>query len=156
MVGFVEDSNEGYSDPVQTRNEAIVDGGMPIGDDRLVKVAIKIRDKIAEVTKEHEAAVKVLKEQQTAVTNEIVRRLQGRGATQTKTEFGTAFLGERMTATIADDKSFNDFILDTKDLGFYQRRVKVEHLKEYMDAHEGRLPPGVSVYREVTLNLRAK
>jgi hypothetical protein len=166
MVSFIEENDK----PTTGGREAMAasaigehpDDGVAhaeavlIGDDKLVKVALKIRDKIAEVTKEFEAQVKVLKDQQTAVTTEIIRRLNERGATQTKTPFGTAFVGEKMTANIADAATFKSFCLEHQDLDFYQARVKIEHLREYMEANEGRLPPGINVFREVTLNLRAK
>jgi hypothetical protein len=150
MVSFVEDT--GPEDDGRDQKPAADE----IPDDKLVKVAIKIRDRIAEITREHEAQVAVLKEQQTSVTNEIIKRLHTRGATQTKTPNGTAFLGEKMTATIADAAMFKGFCLTEQDLDFYQARVKIDHLKEWMEKHEGRLPPGVNIFREVTLNLRAK
>jgi hypothetical protein len=140
----------------QTRNESIVAGGPPIGDNKLLKVALKIRDAIAEKTKAYDNEVKVLKDQLSQIENEVIRRLQERGSTQTKTEFGTAFLGEKMTCSIADEGAFEAFVIAEKDLAFYQKRVKVEHLREYMTANEGRLPPGLSIFKEVTLNLRKK
>jgi hypothetical protein len=153
MVGFVEeDGDVGTDAAVQARNEDTLNP--EIQDDRLVRVAVKIRDAIAKTTKEYEAAKKVLTDQQAQVEQEIMNRLKKRGATQTKTPAGTAFLGERMTASIADENLFTAFVLDNKDVDFYQKRVKIEHLKEYMDANEGRLPPGINIFREVTLNLR--
>jgi hypothetical protein len=130
-------------------NEAII-----IGDDRLVGVIIKIRDKIADLNKEYEEALKTLREQKQRIENEVIRRLQERGASQTKTGKGTAFLGESMQATIADETQFKRFCLEQADLDFFQSRVKVAHLKEFMDNNEGKLPPGISVFREVTLNVR--
>jgi hypothetical protein len=141
--------DEQATDEQVAHNEAVI-----IGDDRLVRVALKMRARRAELLREFEAADKVIKDQQAEVENEIQRRLIQRGATQTKTAVGTAYLAETMKATIADDATFRSFVLETKDLEWFQKRVKVEHLKEYMK-EKGVLPPGVNVHREFGINIRA-
>jgi hypothetical protein len=125
-----------------------------VTDDRLVVVFIKIRDAIAEVNKEYDARLKVLKDQKDKVGTELLRRLHERGSKQTKTDAGTAFISETMAVTIADEDLFGNFVLAEQDYSFYQKRVKVEHLKEYMKEHEGMLPPGLNVHRELEINVR--
>ena len=126
-----------------------------IGDDKLVRVFVKIRAKRAELSKEYDAADKVLKEQKDAIEAELLARLHVRGATQTKTDEGTAFIKENMTITIADEVAFGSFVIEQQDTAFYQKRAKVEHVQEYMKEHEGRLPPGLSAFRELSINVRA-
>lgn len=126
-----------------------------VTDDRLVAVFIKIRNKVAEVSKEYEAQLDHLKGQQKQVAAEILRRLHERKATQTKTPLGTAFISEQMSITIADESAYGAFVLEQQDPSYYQKRAKVERVKEYMKAHDGELPPGLSVFRELTINVRA-
>lgn len=128
--------------------------GIIYGDDQIVKVVVKMRDRIAAMTKEYDAAVKVVKDQKQQLENELLSRLQQRGATQTKTVFGTAFVDESMKVTIADEGLFQDFVRSSGDLDFYQRRVKIEHLREYLKENGDRLPPGLSVFREVGITIR--
>jgi len=125
-----------------------------IGDDRLVRAIVKMRERIAVMTKEYEEAVKVIKDQRHAVEVELLRRLNERGATQTKTEFGTAFIDEDMKAQIADEAVFMDFVRETGDLDFFQKRVAVKHIKEYMKENGDRLPPGLSIFKEYSVTVR--
>lgn len=124
-------------------------------DERIVAVYIKIRNAIKETTKDYEEALQVLEKQRDQLKAELLRRLHERGATQTKTPNGTAFIAEKMTATIADEGLFGQFVLEQQDTAFYQRRVKIEHLKEYMAENNDALPPGVSIFRELDINVRA-
>src|SRR5580765_3724063 len=124
-------------------------------DDLLVGVFIKIRSKIAAVNKEYDGILEHLRGQQKQVSAELLRRLHERGANQTKTAAGTAFIGEQMSVTIADKTAYGDFVLEQQDYGYYQKRAKVERVKEYMKAHNGTLPPGLSVFRELVINVRA-
>lgn len=126
-----------------------------IGDDKLVRVFRKMREKLREETKVYEAKAKELKESMAVVEAELLRRLQERGAKQTKTEDGTAFISETMTASIADEDQFFGFVRETGDLDFFQKRVSVTHLQEFMKEHKGVLPPGLNIFRELGINVRA-
>jgi len=124
------------------------------GDNRIVKIILKMRDAIAEKTKAYEAEVKVIELQKEQLENELLKRLQSRGSTQTKTEYGTAFLDEQMSVTIADDDLFRSFVLNEQNLDWFQRRVKVETLREYQKENDGRLPPGLSTFRQAKIKIR--
>lgn len=126
-----------------------------ITDDRLVRVFRKIRAAISEKTKAYEQEVAVLKDQQKQIEVELLRRLHDRGATQTKTEDGTAFISETMTANIADEPNFFKFVLEQGDLDFFQRRISITHLKEYMREHGDNVPPGLNIFKELSINVRA-
>jgi hypothetical protein len=130
-------------------NEAIL-----IGDDQLVKVFIKMRTRIAELNEEYAAAIKVVKDQQQMIRAELLHRFQARGSTQTKTQHGTAFIKEEMSITIADESAYGAFVLAENDWSYYQKRAKVERVREYMKEHDGALPPGLSVFRELDINVR--
>lgn len=125
-----------------------------VGDDRLVKIIIKIRDTIAAVNKEYEERLNVLKEQKKLAETEILRRLQERGATQTKTQYGTCFITTKEQFTIADEEAYGEFVKAQGDYTFYQKRAKVERVQEYMNNHDGALPPGLNVFRELEINTR--
>jgi hypothetical protein len=123
-------------------------------DDTLVLVLGKIRDAKEQAGTEYKERLATLKKKEEAVANELLKRLHERGATQTKTPHGTAFVGEDLQTSIADEGAFFKFVRTTGDLDFFQRRIKVQHLREYMQAHEGHLPPGVNVFKQATINLR--
>lgn len=125
-----------------------------VGDDAIVRVYIKIRDTITALNDEYKQRLDHLKGQLGIAEAELLKRLHDRGATQTKTNAGTAFVAETMTVTIADDAAYGAFVLEEQDPTYYQKRAKVERVKEYMGEHNGLLPPGLSVFRQMTINVR--
>jgi hypothetical protein len=126
-----------------------------ITDDKLVKVYRKIRTARAAASREYKAKDEELKAQLALIENTILGRLNERGATSTKTNEGTAFRVENLTSNIADDGPFFGFCIETKDLNFFQRRISIEHLKAYMKKNQGNLPPGLNIFREYGVNVRA-
>jgi hypothetical protein len=117
-------------------------------------VVIKIRNRISEVNAEYDKALAALREQKKEVEMEILRRLQERGATQTKTPSGTSFISQAVTFTIADEDVYGRFVLEQQDYEFYQKRPKQEHVQAWMANNGGALPPGLSVFREYVINTR--
>lgn len=136
--------------------EAVLEAEVEIGDDRIVKAIVKMREAITLETKESDARIKVIKTQKEQLETELLRRLLARGATQTKTTFGTAFIDESVKAQIADEEAFRAFVRESGDLDFYQKRIKVEHLREYMREHGDSLPPGISIFKEQGITVRTK
>lgn len=126
-----------------------------ITDDKLCKVYRRIRAARAQATREYKARDDELKGQLTLIENTILGRLNERGATSTKTTEGTAFRVENVQAAIADDLGFFGFIRQTGDLDFFQRRISIEHLKAWMKANNNTMPPGLNVFREFGVNVRA-
>ena len=125
-------------------------------DNVLVETIIKIRTARSELKKSYEDADAALTAQRDQLDAEMLRRLQERGATQTKTNAGTAFIGEKVTCTIAEPNALYTF-LDTEEdpYGWFQKRILMERLNEYREAHAGGIPPGLSIFRENTINVRA-
>jgi hypothetical protein len=139
-------------DEVQARNEDIL---LPAEQDaRIVKTIVKMRGKVAQLTKECDAAVKVIKDQQAMLEAELLKRLLARGATQTKTDFGTAYIKESVQYTIADGDAYWNFVKASDSPDYYQARVKAEAVRAYQAANEDRLPPGLSSYRENGITVR--
>ena len=91
-----------------------------------------------------------------AVEASLIAAAQAQGVTGFKTEAGTTYLDERMLTSIADDNAFFNFVREQGDLDFFERRVKVAHVKEWMEANGGHLPPGLNVFRELTMKVRRK
>lgn len=139
----------GVANPVEAAEATIA------GDDRLVKVILKIRDKIAEVSTAHDAVLADLKAQKHEVEVELLRRLQERGATSTKTQYGTSYISEKAQYTIADAETFSAFVLNQGNTEFYQARAKVETVKAYMEQNGGQMPPGLNVFRTLEINTMA-
>lgn len=125
------------------------------GDDAVVRVYRKIRDARSRLAKEYKDADAVLEAQLNTAGNELLKRLNERGSKQTKTDEGTAFVVEEMQANIADEVEFRGFVKEQDDLSFFQKRVKKERLVEWMKVNGGRVPPGINIFRELKINVRA-
>lgn len=121
----------------------------------LVRVFVRIRDARSSLKEKYEDEDNKLKSDLRAVENELLRRAQEQGVKQFKTDDGTAYIGEEQHVSMADAEVFRSFVEETGDLLFYEQRVSLGHVKEYMDAHDGKLPPGVNFFRENRMRVRA-
>jgi hypothetical protein len=124
--------------------------------DKLVRRFVTIREARAAFNSEAEKSDKEFKETLKAIEIELLRRAQDEGVEGFKTEFGTTYRDVNMSASFADEDTFYKFVRESGDLEFFERRLKIAHLKEYMENHEGQLPPGINVFREYTMRVRKK
>ena len=143
------------------RKAAVIDGlarlaagasSAPI--DKRVAKFVALRDARATSNKEADQLDQAYKAALAAVEASLIADAQAQGVTGFKTEHGTTYLDERMLTSIADDNAFFTFVKEQGDLDFFERRVKVAHVKEWMDSNGGHLPPGLNVFRELTMKVR--
>ncbi len=116
--------------------------------DRLIEVYIKIRDKRKELKDAFEEKDDELKDQLQLVENELLRRANEQGVTSFKADSGVAYTTETLKANVADKDAFFDFLREEELFDLMQARVSTRTLQEYMDEHDGKVPPGVNVFRE--------
>lgn len=124
--------------------------------DKLIDVYVRIRDKRSEIKKAFEDQDGKLKEQLQVVETELMRRAQEQGVTQFKSDHGLAYTTESMKASIADKGAFSTFLRenDIDPLDIMESRVSTRALQDYMDEHEGAVPPGVNTFREKHVRVR--
>ena len=115
---------------------------MPTTADLIGKY-IELRDEIELRTKAFDVSLLPYKEAMdaisAAVTDEI-NRLEGQSI---KTEKGTAFRQQWTAAKVADRELFMDFVFDGRREGFLTSATSKDAVKEYMEMHNGQLPPGI-------------
>lgn len=99
----------------------------------------------------------------TAEFDEKLKRLEGvvlghmntHGIDNIKTDAGTFYRQESIKPNITDDVAFYGWIVANDAVGdALERRVKVGFVKEFMEAHDGLPPPGISVTREHVVRVR--
>lgn len=122
--------------------------------DQRVARYVKLRDARAAANRDADITDKAYKEALSAIESSLIAAAQLQGVTGFKTAHGTTYLDERMLASVADENAFFSFVKEEGDLDFFERRVKVAHVKEWQEAHDGKLPPGLNVFREVTMKVR--
>lgn len=122
---------------------------------RLANVSMKMRDQLAQMTREYEAQYKELAEKKARVDNEMLRQMQERGVTSEKIEgVGTVYIYKSVKASLADDQAFFSWVKEKDAFDALERRIKSSFVQTYMDDHDGVAPPGLSVFTEVQARMR--
>lgn len=105
---------------------------------------IQLRDHIEAVTKQFEASLVPYKEAMEAISGAVSAEIERLDGQSIKTEQGTAYRSEWTAVKVADREAFMDFVFDGRREGFVTNATSKEAVKEYMDAHNGQLPPGIN------------
>ena len=121
---------------------------------RLTKAYIKIRDARAALKKDWAAEDEKLKGKLEKIEAELLKFLNETNQTSSKTDAGVVYRQEEITPTGADWNAFYDWVKDNDAFDALERRIKKTFVKEYMETHDGGIPPGVSVYRENVIRVR--
>lgn len=124
------------------------------GLDRFTKVYIKIRDKRAELKAAFDKEDSDLKLKQESLENAMLAQMNATGAKSVRTDFGTVYRQEEVKPSASDWDSLYRWIKENDAFDALERRVKKTFVTEYMETHDGALPPGVSVHREFVVRVR--
>ncbi len=129
-------------------------------DEELIAENFKIEDnlkaaaaKLAEWSAPHKAKLK-------EIEDELFRRLAERQADSTRTDAGTAYISNIANFKIEQREPILDFMLDNwaqPDWGgeaMMSFNVTKDAVKQYMDQHQGQLPPGLSISHFSRLNIK--
>jgi hypothetical protein len=84
----------------------------------------------------------------------MLKHLNECGAASVRTDSGTFYKQEAITPSASDWQLVYDWIKDNDAWDLLERRVKSTFIREYQEAHDGALPPGISVYREYVIRVR--
>ena len=126
-----------------------------IETDRLVRTFIKIRSARSELSREYTEKDEELKAHLKTIEVELLRRAQEQGVEGFKCAEGTTYIAEEVHASIAVSDEFFDFVRATGDLLFYEQRPSLGHIKEFQAEHNGAVPPGIKLFRENRMRVRA-
>lgn len=120
----------------------------------LTKAYVKLRDARTALKREFDEKDNALKAKQERLEAEMLRFLQENNLDSVRTETGTFYRQEDITPTGSDWQLFYDWVAKNDAFDALERRIKKGFIKEYMETHEGGVPPGVSVYREYVVRVR--
>ena len=121
---------------------------------RLVKIYVKMRDAKAAIKHEMEDKIAAIDVQMRTVATELKTRAQAEGVKGFKTEFGTVYMATAFKTSCQDWGVFYKWIEETGNLDFLERRISSAKVQDYMSEHNGELPPGVSVFKELEARVR--
>lgn len=120
----------------------------------MTKAYVKIRDARTELKRDFEEKDSALKAKLERIEAEMLKFLQENNTDSVKTANGTFYRQEEITPTGSDWDALYRWISENDAFDALERRIKKGFVKEYMETHEGGVPPGVSVYREYVVRVR--
>jgi hypothetical protein len=127
--------------------------------DQLVRVFLKMRNARSDLKETYEAQDNVLQENMKRIEVELLRRAQEQGVVGFTCADGTTYISEEVHASIEDYNRFTEF-LESPDLedpyAFYEQRPSLKRIKEYQANNDGAAPPGIRLFRENRMRVRAK
>lgn len=128
--------------------------GEEISIDRLAAIYIKIRDAKSDLKKRQDEEMRKLTEQQDMIATEFKRRAQAQGVDGFKTKAGTVSMTTSIKASCADWDAFGEFLKDKDPVEYLGKSVKAATIRAYMESHDGNLPPGINIFKEVSVSVR--
>jgi len=126
---------------------------MAIKIDKVVTAYIQLRDKKAVMKKEYDEAKAEIDSQLTDLENFIMEQTNLLGVDSFKTEAGTAYRHEVISATVGDWDKTLQFIQNNDAWNLLEHRVSKKAVEEYKEAH-GEVPPGVNFNSMYAIGVR--
>lgn len=121
---------------------------------RVVQARQAIKDARTVARHAWETADAALEADQDKLDTLMLSILNEQGASSIKTDFGTAIRTEKLKPSAADWNAIWTWMKENDAPDLVERRLKTTFIKQYMDEHENRLPPGINVHREYEVSVR--
>ena len=122
--------------------------------DRLAKVYVKIRDKIAELTRDYESQVETLKASQAQVANTMKDQLRAAGMLSSKTEYGTVSLITKTRYYAQDWDAMKTFIKEHDAVDLLEKRIAQKNMQQFLEENPGVVPTGLNTVSEIEISVR--
>lgn len=126
----------------------------PIPLDKIVQARQAIKD--ARTVRRHawEQVDAELEAEQQRLDAFMLGRLNEQGASSIATEHGTVYRSLKVKPSAADWGAIWDWMKEHDAPELLERRLKATFIKEFMEANDGALPPGINVHREYEVSVR--
>jgi hypothetical protein len=127
-----------------------------ITDIQLVEKYLELKSLVASRTETFDAEIKPFKDGMATIENEFLRRLDERGADNTKTDAGTAYKSTLLNVKVVDRDAFMKFCMqywETVGADMLNVSAVKDPVREYMNGHN-MPPPGVETSQFTRINIR--
>lgn len=118
--------------------------------DTLVAEYVKLRDERHALA----ARDKLLKEQMTALENQMLDISNNLGVNSFKTDYGTVFKTTKTYVSVQDREALDRYAVENKDLGVFTNHVCKLHIIELLEAGMPQETLGVNFYAESVMQFR--
>ena len=116
---------------------------------------VQLKDKIKVLDDEHEARLQPYKELRDKLERLILGHLLENNAKNISTDFGTASVLHRKSASLQDPQAFMDYVIENNAWDLIDRKANAKAVEDFINEH-GSQPPGVKFSDALTLGLRRK
>ena len=128
----------------------------------LIKRYLELRDWMSAQSKKFKEFLQPYREEMAQIENTMLAKINGEGGEAIRTSFGTAYTSETMTPKVEDRQAYLDWLWGMTDEEWTAHgnamlqlaAPQVDAVKQYMEDHEGQLPPGVTKTDYRNLNIR--
>jgi hypothetical protein len=121
---------------------------------KVTQAVIAIRDARTKLAAEFDTKDKELVAAKDKLEAILLDHLNKQGIDSVKTEVGTFYRQVEIKPSCADWDVLNKWVAEYDAWDVYERRIKKTFVAQYMEAHEGAMPPGVNVHREYVVRVR--
>lgn len=122
--------------------------------DRMAAVYVKIRAKIAEITKTYDTEVANLKAQQDEIAGVMKDTLRALNVKSVNTAGGTVILVEKTRYFPSDWTEFKAFVKENDLIDLIEKRIAQGNMAKYLEEHPEKYPPGLQSETELTVSVR--
>lgn len=121
----------------------------------LIDKFISLREMVEEAQNKFKARLKVVTDEMDMIEALLLTRLEESGAESSSSKTGTVFFTTQTRCGVGDWDALLPFIMDGNPQ-LLNKAVNKTAVKEYMDEHDGELPPGVNWGEERVVQIRKK
>lgn len=122
----------------------------------VVEHYITLRDHKSKLDAEHKARVAEIDAQMTNAENFLLNHLNESGLDRVGVGAGTVFVQVKTMPSFEDKEATFRFIRESGNVELLQSRLSSTAVKEFMEANNQALPPGVKILTERTVTIRRK
>ena len=128
---------------------------MSVDYDKIVKAYLRMRAAKAALKKEYEKAAKEIDEQMNMVEMHLMKGLIGMKVKSMAASTGLFYLETIVKAEPEDWPLYRKFVVENDAWDGIHKRVGSGFVSEYMEKHDGEPPPGIKIFREQVVRVRA-
>jgi len=129
---------------------------MTINAEQLVTVYVKMRDARQQLQRDFDEQDGKIKEQQESITQALLELCKETGADGLRTSAGNVFRTIKTRYWTSDFKSLKQFILENDAFELLEQRVHQTNMKNFLEEHPDRMPPGMNIDSKYTITVRRK
>lgn len=118
-----------------------------------VRSYVQLRDKKQEIDKAHKAKMAKFTELMRQLEAKILDHFNRTGLESAKTGAGTAYRSVKSSVKVDDPEIYMQFIREHDAWALLESRANKSAVETYLDEH-GELPPGCSISKVATVNIR--